>query len=936
MIGSVRVMNVIKSTATLILGWSILFACIHSVEASRAEQDPSSEGQQRLQLSYEQNESDHVVALSTAQEALSLFQSANDNVGIARAYAQMGRCHLAQSDLAEATENYNNALKRWQDQGKLREQADVLIMLAYIEQRKADWSSAITYYGQAQSLGEIDPYQLGQIASGMGDLFNENGLFETALVHYERALAYFRDVNDRLGINRTTMDIGHTEFLQGNYSTSLSHLNEALSNLEPSSLHAAQCHENLGRLHIALGRYSVALQHLQPALAMYESANNRTEAERVRTLIGQAYEQQGSFEHARANYLQALDVFRKLKDRVSEASVYFALGRLELKAGQLDEAEDYLKQSLENTEEIRTISSGRDLTTAYSASVHERYEAYVACLVRKSKSRDAQPLIESAFAASELSRARSLADLLRDTQTNLLTGVDPQLASREKTVRQAIRAKVNHRIELLSAKTLKENELNEVETTLARLRAEHEQISAELRRLNPAYGEITQHTAYSLQQIQNEIIENDQTAVIEYLLGDYGSYAWIVTRNNIKLVELPDDGTITSAVQEVYNLLAQRPRDDTERLLTKAVDELSSLVIAPLAEQLTAQRIIVVADGALNYVPFQLLTSPTNHEPLLASHEIVNAPSASILRQLSHEKAARPFPEKTLIAFGYPAFASNYAELKGKNSNEMMAQVRPDGREQWGYAVRDIEIHGDSANIADVQPLQYSRAELAELQNIGGPNSSVITGFSASRETLQHTDFSKFAILHVATHGILDPNRPEYSGFILSTVDSEGRAQKGFITVGDVFELQAPVDLVVLSACRTGLGKDVRGEGLIGLTRGFMYAGASSIAATLWNVDDEVTADLMKHFYTNMLEKSMTPAAALRAAQNTIRKQPRWRSPHYWAAFTFQGEYKLPIKPTRSSSTARSPQIILAGTLMFGLLLVGGWWYWRRRKAAAS
>lgn len=932
-------MNVIKSIATLVLGCLLVTTYVHSVEASRAVgQGPSSEGRQRLQLSAQQNKRDHALALSTAREALSLFQSANDKAGIAQAYAQIGRYHFAQSDLAEATENYTLSLQQWQAQGDLLEQATALINLAYIEQRKGEWSNALSYYGEAQPLVQNDPFRLGLIASGMADLFNENGMFETALVQYDHALAYYRDSNDSEkshAVNRTIMDIGYTEYLQGNYSAALSHLNEALVTFDPASLHAAQCHENLGRVYIASGQYAVALQHLETALPLYESANNRTEAERVRTLIGQAYEQQGALDHARPNYLQALDVFRKLKDRISEASVNFALGRLELKAGQLDQAEAYLKQSLENTEDIRTISTGRDLTTAYSASVHERYEAYVACLIRKSKSRDPQQLIESAFAASELSRARSLADLLRDTQTNLLTGGDPQLAAREKTLRQAIRAKVDHRIELLSAKSLKEKDLNDTETNLARLRTDHEQVYAELRKLNPAYGEITQPAASSLQQIQNEI-ENDQTAVVEYLLGDYGSYAWVVTRDNIKLVELPDEATITSAVQKVYNLLAQRPRGDSEGQLTKAIEHLSALVIAPLAAQLTAERIIVVADGALNYVPFQLLTSPNDQQPLIASHEIVNAPSASILGQLNREKVTRPSPEKTLIAFGYPAFASNYAELKGKNSNELVAQITGNDKEHWGYAIRDIEVHSDSDDVADVQPLQFSRDELATLKDIGGPSSSVVTGFEATRETFQHTDFSKFAILHVATHGILDPNRPEYSGFILSTVDPEGRGQQGFINVRDIFALQAPVDLVVLSACRTGLGKDVRGEGLIGLTRGFMYAGASSVAASLWNVDDEVTAELMKLFYANMLEKGMTPAAALRAAQNTIRQQPQWRSPHYWAGFTFQGEYKLPIKSTGDSRAAGQLLIVIVGALLLVLLVVGAWWYWRRRKATAS
>jgi CHAT domain-containing protein len=192
---------------------------------------------------------------------------------------------------------------------------------------------------------------------------------------------------------------------------------------------------------------------------------------------------------------------------------------------------------------------------------------------------------------------------------------------------------------------------------------------------------------------------------------------------------------------------------------------------------------------------------------------------------------------------------------------------------------------------------------------------------------LSHIDLTKYAILHFATHGVLDPKQPENSGLFLSMVDRDGKAQDGFVGLQDIYSLHAPVDLVVLSACRTGLGKDVRGEGLIGLTRGFMYAGASSVMASLWKVDDEATSELMKRFYTNMLQRNMTPAAALRAAQNSIRQEPQWRSPYFWAAFTLQGEYRQEIyKPARSMS--RRLQIAVGLSVLL-LLAAGAWWYRR-------
>jgi len=197
---------------------------------------------------------------------------------------------------------------------------------------------------------------------------------------------------------------------------------------------------------------------------------------------------------------------------------------------------------------------------------------------------------------------------------------------------------------------------------------------------------------------------------------------------------------------------------------------------------------------------------------------------------------------------------------------------------------------------------------------------------------LERTDFSRYSILHFATHGLLDPKNPKKLGFYLSMVDENGKDQEGFITMQDVYNLRVPVSLVVLSACRTGLGEDVRGEGLIGLTRGFMHAGASSVVASLWKVDDEATAELMKYFYTNMLKKGMRPAAALREAQTTLRRNPQWQSPHYWAGFILQGEFKEPIKLPKPTTAPSTVQNAVGLALLFTLLAGIGWGYWRRRR----
>lgn len=924
----------VRVVAYVFLGCFVLSTLTLGVRASRAvNQDPVQEGNALLELSAEQNQKDHGLALTTAQEALMRLQQTDDKTGVARAYFQIARCHHAMSNFAEATSNYQTAVGLFRDLNKPDEQADTLIMLAYVEQRKAEWLNAMAYYDQAQALIQNNPTLLAQIASGMADLFNENGLPESALIQYQQALEYFQQAGNQDAANRMNMFLGYTKLLDEKYPEALTKLQEALPTFEPSSLSAAQCHEYLGRVYLALKEYPAALEHLQPVLSFYEQTRNVIEAENVRVFIAQVYEEQGSFALARPRYLQALSVFQRFQDRISEAGAYFALGRLELKAGRLDEAETYLKQSIDTTEDLRSVSVGRDITAGYSASVHDRYQAYITCLLRKSKLNSSPALSEQALAASELSRARALRELLGDTQTNLLAGVDPRLAERDKALRQEIRAKTEYRLDLLTSRYEKKSELPAVEKDLERLRQEHQLLSEQLRKLNPAYGEMIQPTVYTLKQIQNEVVNEDGTGLVEYILGDETSYVWVITRNGIKVTELAGESTITKAVQNAYKLLANKPEGNDQ--VAKALDDLAALVITPIADQLPARRLIVVADGALHYIPFQVLPLPYDKQPLIATREVVNVPSASILGQLQQEKQKRTAPEHVVAAFGYPAFASTYAELRGKNSGELIPEVKGQNN-MWGAAMRDIEVSGNALDLATVQPLTFSREELKELRELADPASFFATGFAASRETLLHTDFSRFGIVHFATHGVFDPKNPEKSGFLLSTVDADGRPQNGFITVQDVYQLQAPVSLVVLSACSTGLGKDVRGEGLISVTRGFMYAGASSVAASLWNVNDEVTAELMKRFYANMLQDGMAPSAALRAAQNSIRKQPEWSSPHYWAAFTFQGEYQQPAKlplPVKHQTVFTVRTVIVA---VLGLLALSaiGLWYWKGRRTS--
>lgn len=908
---------------------------------SEQAESATQQAQALLTLSEQQNQGNHALALQTAQQALQLWQASPDNAGRARAYAQVAQCHFAQSDLTEATQNYESALQIWRDLNDPREQAEILIMLSYIEARKGEWQSSISFLTQAQSLIEEknEPFLMGQIANGLGDIFNENGLPENALIQYQRALDYFRQTPDG-GDLFTVWAIGDAYYLKGDYPEALSHLDEALAGFDPKSLGAAVCHQSLGRVYGAMGEPVAALQHLESALAIYSRSNNPKESAQVLGLMGQMYQQQGRRERARQYYDQALLTFIKLDDRINLAAVYFALGQLELKNKKYAAAENYLQQSIKVTENIRRVPASSDLTAAFSATVYERYEKYIECLMRQYEAHPEEGLAVRAFATSEAARARSLTELLQATQTDLVPGLDPTLAAQEKSLRQALQVKEDYKVARLGGRYKKE-ELDALEQELSRLEAQYKQVLATIQARYPSYTKISQPVAWDLRDIQEQVIADDQTMILEYSLGTDKSYVWAVTRQSLKSYELPAKSQIEEAAAKAHRWLESSPGSDTGEGADaatgeQAIAQLSRMILSPVAAELNKHRIIVVADGALNYIPFQVLPSPSNHEPLVAGYEVVNAPSASILGEL-RQASARRQPAKLLAAFGAPVFNSNYAQRKAVQGGWLLAALQTLGTERWRGALRDIELKGDSFDPSTLKPLFYAKRELDNLVDVTSSEEAFVAlDFAATREQLLNTDLTQYAILHFATHGLLDPARPEISGLVLSTVNRDGQALNGFVGLQDIYQLRAPVDLVVLSACRTGLGRDVRGEGLLGLTRGFMYAGASSVVASLWSVDDEATAELMKQFYANMLQRGMTPAAALRAAQNSIRQKPEWSSPHYWAAFTLQGEYGKVIKPAPAAGTKPWQRKLMSGAALLTLLLVSVAYLYRRRRSVRT
>jgi CHAT domain-containing protein len=331
------------------------------------------------------------------------------------------------------------------------------------------------------------------------------------------------------------------------------------------------------------------------------------------------------------------------------------------------------------------------------------------------------------------------------------------------------------------------------------------------------------------------------------------------------------------------------------------------MVLAPAAGQLGKKRLMIVADGALHFVPFAALpvgsggaTSIPRPRPLIADHEIVNVPSASTLSVVRGEVAGRPPAPRSVVALADPVFMKDDERVKRirdkqlrdspKSANE--APVRGENAIDR-QLVKATEDTGVATEGMYVPRLPGTRQEAEQIVAMGPTaESRLALDFAASRETATSAELSQYRYVHFSTHGLLNSLHPELSGVVFSLVNERGEAQDGFLRAHEIFNLKFPAEVVVLSACQTGIGKDIRGEGLVSLTRGFMHAGAPRVVVSLWDVSDWGTTELMVRFYHGMLKEGMRPAAALRAAQVSLMNDKRWAAPYYWASFTLQGEWR--------------------------------------------
>ncbi|HYH46598.1 MAG TPA: CHAT domain-containing protein, partial [Thermoanaerobaculia bacterium] len=515
---------------------------------------------------------------------------------------------------------------------------------------------------------------------------------------------------------------------------------------------------------------------------------------------------------------QAIELSRSTGQQFHLALALFGEARSLGRLGSIQAAEKAIAESLEITDELRASAQVSDWQSSFLATRYQAYELHVDLLMQLEARHPQKGYRERALQATDRYRARALLDQISDARRRQQAAeLTPQaLQSPGKT------------------------------------RARPAVPGATVR---PAPPKLLQ-----VEEIQQLL--DPETSLLSFFLGEERGFVWLIDHDAVHTAVLPPRAAIERIAVRLQRLL-KNPRLRSSR---GEIAQLADILFGGIGDHLKAKRLLIVADGALRYLPFGVF--PVSRAgrlatPLLEDHEITYLPSASVAGEIRRMQSGRPAAPRALAIFADPVYETDDDRLGG---------TRPPAA-------------------SDFRRLPHTSVEADQIAHLIDEETLLLTGFAATREAAFNPELGRHRIVHFATHAQLEAEHSENSGIILSLVDQTGRPRNGLLRTSEIYDLRLPADLVVLSACETALGKEIKGEGIVGLSHAFFHAGAARLLVSLWRVDDEATAALMTSFYRGLLHEGLSAPEALRKAQLELRNGSRWRSPYFWAGFVLQGDW---------------------------------------------
>jgi len=745
------------------------------------------------------------------------------------------------------------------------------------EQAIAEFERALSIHRASK-----DRFQEVILLSNMASSWNELGEPDKAIPLFEEALRIQHETKDATGVAYTLLGLANAHWFGGEPQQAFDAYRRLVSQTraignEPLLAHALN---NGGLVLQSLGQDREALEQHQQALSLFQKTAQRGFEGYALNNAGMAHANLGDARSARSHYERALAIFRELRDAPSEAYALHNMGDLALRAGDHEQAIQFYRQSLERKRAARDRYGeawslarlaeanhakgeidGARLLANQALSIHraigdqageanalaslgrleraagngklarERFEAAID-IVEKTRGSIATPELRGSYFATRQSIFEQLTDML--VEAGDASAIVAMERSRARLLLDSARGdasyeRVQRQIFALGQRLRKTLSAADTETIRERLRILIAQAGS---MKTPGRG--TAATAAELKRAAGD------GTIVEYWLGERRSAVFTITRATIVIAPLPPRGEIERRVTALIAALTARgastPRETAAQRAKRIAAEDAkwrgeAAAFAKLIwpGTIAAGPVLVVPHGALAHVPFSLITSGAS---------VTTAPSASLQRHLGN--ASR--------------------------------------------APRALAVIADPVLGNDWPPLAFAAAEAASITAmLPAGEATVRTRERAARGPELFSELARHRILHFGTHAEVNHSDPGRSMIALTGAP---------ITLEDINNMRIDADLVVLSACRTALGQELRGEGLLGLTHGFLHAGANRVLATLWSVDDQATAAFMREFYSNLLRKRLSPPKALSEAQAAMRKNPRWLHPWYWAGFALHGYWR--------------------------------------------
>ena len=860
--------------------------------AQRQSNPPADLGAQIDQLTQQSYEAMNVKVQfqrseQLARQALELSEKAGDKGRAAWAMVLLSAAISYQGRISEALEIVQKSVPVARESGDKKVLEQALNSLASITGGLGRYEESLGYFYQCLDLArEINDPTMQYISLlNIGEAYVRSDDPDKAELPLQESLRIARELKPNLRASNPSkkatemalLNLGGMEMARQHYRAALNYYEQVHVSKPESSLWVVAALQGMAASYEQLGEPQRAIEFIDQAIPIAEKAASGAEYRNLLSELGVNQEKVGNLDAALASENRALALMHETGgDPDSEWQVESRIAHIERALGNKEQALEHYKKSIRGIELLRSVALN---TEEGRAGVVERSRATYAetadLLIDLDRPREALEM-------AERGRARAFLDMLAESRV----GVADELTPDQRKQESAILARVSSAQRKLWNQNASSDEKKKNEAGLTSAEDELEKFHLQIRQGNPHYASLQYPKPIHVLEVQSKLVD-DRTALIEYLLGEKRSLAWVVTKDKVAIAILPARKDIEERVAAYRKVLDERVSVLTlQKSLTRINvlgQDLYGSIFKPLENGVgSSQTLIIVPDGTLAYLPFEALVTTYGHgKPTYLAEKlaIVYAPSASAL--VTVDEMNRPItPRRTLLAFGDPRVPSSSASNHVASAHDVgTAAVKP--RDAAGdYTERGFSL----------SRLPYTRDEVLAISSLFPvAQRQVYLGAEATEEAVKAAKLDDFRFIHFASHGFLDERKPDRSGILLSSAPQS--AEDGILQVDEIMRLKLNADLVTLSACSTGLGKLVSGEGILGLTRAFFYAGARNVAVSLWNVNDSATATLMQSFYRN-LARGLPEGEALRQAKLSLlsSSEASWRHPYFWAAFTIEGQ----------------------------------------------